>query len=166
MRFIYPIFMSFMISFMSVGFALKDYYVPNDGLYYEVMTYEKTVMGSDLGFINNRYKTWVVVLRREDGSEFRFSSNGYVVKHIRENLETGSKVEVAWFKPCHEVLYALPGSCIEVIAVNDMDPKISEKFYLKDRGDSFIFYSLIAFVLVSIFLLGMTVKEKDSNDVR
>tara|TARA_B100001063_G_C16747036_1_gene548140 strand:- start:397 stop:897 length:501 start_codon:yes stop_codon:yes gene_type:complete len=166
MRFLYPLFLVFIAVFASIVFSLEKFHVPSDGLNHEMMTFEKAVKGGEGGLINSRFSRRVVFLTRDNGDDFRFYSNGYAVNFARKYLEQGDYVKVTWFNPCHEILDFYPGECAEVIAINDVDKELVERFYLEDRKKSFVFYSLIVFVSVFVFLLGMIVKEKDSNDVR
>jgi len=161
MKFVYPFSLAVIAVVASIVFSLERYHVPSDGLNHEMMTFEKAVEGGEGSLLNSRFSRMVVFLTRDNGDGFRFYSNGYAVGYARKHLEHGDYVKVTWFNPCHEILDFYPSECVEVIAINDVDQDLVEEMYLESRRQSFVFYSLIAFVPAFIFLLGIILKERE-----
>jgi len=132
-------------------FSLKEFYTPYDRtLYSKEMIFDRIVSAG-----NSRFSRTQAFFDLKDGSNFKFHSNGLMLRYVSENLVNGKQAVVHWFDPCHELIPRKIMSCIEVIKINDSSLHDGQKSYLDGRRESFFFYAILSGIILLITLYGM-----------
>lgn len=153
------------ISILLAYFALKKSEIPNGNVIKERMMFEYLYSSSSEDLINNRFSRDVVYMKDREGEEFRFSSNGYVVGYIEDNIPKGKELDIYWFYTCHEIIRSNSMDCLEVVGAGDSDVNYATGLYMGSRQTKFMVLGSIFIFIFILTVIGCILREEKENDI-